>query len=153
MATEPEARLVELKNVLKNKEMTLTPRRAKLLEVLVASDNHPTVSEMHADVSRYYPGTSLATIYNTIELLKEAEQIIEIEFSGAPNRYDGRRLHPHPHLICTQCDRVEDLDDVEQNESLDSISVVTGYAVTRRRNDYFGVCPYCQAKDQQTNNL
>ena len=103
---------------------------------------------MHADVSRYYPGTSLATIYNTIELLKEAEQIIEIEFSGAPNRYDGRRPHPHPHLICTQCDRVEDLDGIEQNESLDSISVVTGYAITRRRNDYFGVCPDCQAKNR-----
>ena len=66
--------------------------------MLIPSDHHPTVGELHREVRRSFPRTSLATIYNTIELLKEAGQVLEIEFSGAPNRYDGRRPNPHPHL-------------------------------------------------------
>ena len=80
-----------MKDALRNKGVSLTPRRTKLLEVLLASDHHPTVSEIHDGVKQFFPRTSLATIYNTIELLKETGQILEIEFSSASNRYDGRR--------------------------------------------------------------
>ena len=59
---------------------------------------------------------------------------------------DRRIVDPHPHLICTECEKIEDLDEVEvENDGpLDSISAATGYHVTRRRVDYYGVCPNCQ---------
>jgi Fur family peroxide stress response transcriptional regulator len=133
-----------MKDALRTKGVSLTPRRTKLLEVLLASDHHPTVSEIHDGVKQFFPKTSLATIYNTIELLKEADQILEIEFSGASNRYDGRRPLSHAHLICLECEKIDDLDVVELSEHAEVVSKATGYRIVRHRTDYYGVCPDCQ---------
>lgn len=143
-ATERQ-RLLEMRAALKRRGTRLTPRRDKMLEVLVCSETHPSASEIHEEVRRFHPRTSLATIYNTIELLKETGQVLEIEFSGAANRYDGRRSHHHPHLICLHCEKIEDLDSVDHDEPLDDLSNVTGYEITGRRMDYYGMCPDCQS--------
>ena len=97
-----ESRLSEMKAALRDRGVVVTRKRAKLLEVLLASDRHPSVSEIHEGVRASYPGTSLATIYNTIEILKETGQVLEIEFSASANRYDGRIPVSHPHLVCLQ---------------------------------------------------
>ena len=140
-----------MRSSLADKGVVLTPRRAKLLEVLVSSERHPSVADIHEEVRRYFPRTSLATIYNTIELLKETGQVLEIEFSGAANRYDGRIPDAHPHLICVECEKIEDLDTVEPGEHLDAISAATGYRLVNRRTDYYGVCPECQAGGDNVN--
>jgi Fur family peroxide stress response transcriptional regulator len=142
-----EQRLLEMKAALREKGVSITPRRAKLLEVLVNSETHPTVGEIHDGVRRYFPSTSLATIYNTIELLKETGQVLELEFSGASNRYDGRRPHSHAHVVCLRCERIDDMDSTDDSgESFEEVSSATGYQVVRRRVDYYGVCPSCLAR-------
>ena len=142
-----EARLVEMKAALVERGVAVTPKRAKLLEVLLASDQHPSASEIHEGVKVSYPGTSLATIYNTIEILKEAGQVLEIEFSGSSNRYDGRIPDSHPHLVCLQCEKVEDITgeviDFPHHSPLDSVAQATGYSLVRLRTDYYGTCPEC----------
>ena len=128
--------------------VNVTPKRAKVLETLASTDCHPTVNEIHSEVRRIYPSTSLATIYNTIELLKEAGQVLELEFSGDPNRYDGLRPESHPHLICLSCRSVEDMDATDiEDVSLDRVAHATGYDLVRRRTDYYGLCPTCQDMD------
>ena len=142
-----ELRLAEMKAALRNRGVAITRKRAKLLEVLLASDQHPSASEIHEGVKAAYPGTSLATIYNTIEILKETGQVLEIEFSASANRYDGRIPVSHPHLVCLQCEKVEDMDDTTggaaPQDPLDRISQATGYDIVRLRTDYYGTCPEC----------
>ena len=138
-----ELRLSEMKAALRDKGVAITRKRAKLLEVLLASDRHPSVSEIHEGVKTAYPGTSLATIYNTIEILKETGQVLEIEFSASANRYDGRIPVSHPHLVCLQCEKVEDMDVAAPHDPLDSVSRITGYDIVRLRTDYYGTCPDC----------
>lgn len=142
-----ESRYAEMRTSLEEKGVAVTPRRGKLLEVLLNSNRHPSVGEIHQELSRTFPGTSLATVYNTIELLKETGQVLEIEFSGAANRYDGKRPQSHPHLICVRCEKIEDLESVEISEPVDAIAAATGYEITHRRTDYYGVCPDCQAEE------
>ena len=141
-----------MRAALKSRGTRLTPRRDKMLEVLVSSERHPSAGEIHEEVKRYHPRTSLATIYNTIELLKDAGQLLEIEFSGAANRYDGRRHHHHPHLICLECEKIEDLESIDHDEPLDDLSCVNGYEITGRRMDYYGVCPDCQSDTSPATN-
>ena len=142
-----EFRLSEMKSALRDKGVAVTRKRAKMLEVLLASDRHPSASEIHEGVRAAYPGTSLATIYNTIEILKETGQVLEIEFSASANRYDGRIPVSHPHLVCLKCEKVEDMDrstdDTAPNDPLSRVSKATGYEVVRQRTDYYGTCPDC----------
>ena len=144
---ELETRLSEMKAALVARGVAVTRKRAKLLEVLLASDRHPSASEIHEGVKVSYPGTSLATIYNTIEILKEAGQVLEIEFSSSSNRYDGRIPESHPHLVCLQCEKVEDItglgEGAPNHSALESVAQVTGYDLIRLRTDYYGTCPEC----------
>lgn len=147
-----QVRLAEMKAALRDRGVAVTRKRAKLLEVLLASDRHPSASEIHAGVKAAYPGTSLATIYNTIEILKETGQILEIEFSASANRYDGRIPVSHPHLVCLQCEKVEDLDSAEPHDPLERVSQATGYEIVRLRTDYYGTCPECLSASESASS-
>ena len=148
LTDEFESRLLEMKAVLEARGAAITPRRAKLLEVLLASELHPTVGEIHVEVRGAFPSTSLATIYNTIELLKATGQVLEIQFSGAANRYDGRRPRPHPHVMCLSCETIDDLELEGLDEQSAAVGAATGYRIVGRRTDYYGVCPSCQALEE-----
>ena len=149
MDQQVQHRVEEMRSSLSSLGVSITRRRAKMLEVLASTDRHPSVNELHAEVRRWYPSTSLATIYNTIEILKEAGQILELEFSGSANRYDGRRPSSHPHLICLQCEAIEDMDLPESGaDRLDLLSDATGYRLVRERTDYYGICPDCQQNER-----
>lgn len=139
-----QARLSEMKAALRDKGVVITRKRAKILEVLLASDRHPSASEIHEGVKAFYPGASLATIYNTIDILKETGQALEIEFSASANRYDGRIPVSHPHLVCVVCEKVEDMDAAAPHAPLERISQATGYDIVRLRTDYYGTCPDCR---------
>lgn len=154
MDPQVQHRVKEMSASMSELGVNVTPRRAKVLETLASTDCHPTVNEIHSEVRRIYPSTSLATIYNTIELLKEAGQVLELEFSGSPNRYDGLRPESHPHLICLSCRSVEDMDVFEiEDVSLERVSNATGYDLVRQRTDYYGVCPVCQRGDESASSL
>ena len=139
-------RLEEMRSALVQRGVVITPKRAKVLEILATSDDHPNVGDLHAEVQRWHPSTSLATVYNTIELLKETGQVLELEFSASANRYDGRRPDSHPHLVCVECHRIDDLDVPESNGMFETIRAETGYEVVRQRLDFYGICPNCQRK-------
>ena len=145
-------RLAEMQDALHHKGVAITRKRAKLLEVLLSSDRHPSAAEIHQGVRAFYPETSLATIYNTLDILKETGQVLEIEFSASANRYDGRIPDSHPHLICVKCEKVEDMDDDQDapapSDPLDRVSQATGYHITRLRADYYGTCPACLAESR-----
>ena len=148
MDLQVQHRVKEMRASMSKLGVNVTPRRAKVLETLASTDCHPTVNQIHSEVRRIYPSTSLATIYNTIEILKEAGQVLELEFSGSPNRYDGLRPDSHPHLICLNCRSVEDMDGFEiEDVSLERVSNATGYNLVRQRTDYYGICPVCQKND------
>ena len=148
LTDEIESRLLEMKAVLAARGAAITPRRAKLIEVLLASDRHPTVAEIHEEVRGAFPSTSLATIYNTIELLKATGQVLELEFSGAANRYEGLRPQPHPHLICSLCGAIEDVDTDGLEDETEAVSTSTGYKIVSTRTDYYGICPTCQTAEE-----
>ncbi len=151
MDTQVQHRVKEMRASMSELGVAITPRRAKVLETLASTDCHPTVNEIHSEVRRIYPSTSLATIYNTIELLKEAGQVLELEFSGSANRYDGLRPDSHPHLVCLNCRSVEDMDAQGRDDiPLDKVSGATGYRLVRQRTDYYGVCPQCQDMDEDS---
>jgi Fur family peroxide stress response transcriptional regulator len=49
-------------------------------------------------------------VYKTLAVLKSTGEVLELEFSGDYNRYDGKMPGPHPHLMCIKCKRIVDPD-------------------------------------------
>ncbi len=140
-----QRRLDLITQALKERGYRLTPQRLAVLRVLAQNPDHPSVEEIHHQVRRDFPTTSLATIYKTVHLLKEMGEVLELGFAEWGSRYDGRRPYSHPHVICTQCGAVVDHELAGMADISREISDKTGYSISHHRLDFFGLCPRCRA--------
>jgi Fur family peroxide stress response transcriptional regulator len=122
----------------------LTPQRLAVLRVLAESPEHPSVEQVYEEVRQQHPMISRATVYKTVQTLKGMGQVLELEFSGAGNRYDGRRVEPHPHLVCKGCGSIRDLELPGLMREAAEVAEKTGYELLGHRLDFFGLCPDCQ---------
>jgi Fur family transcriptional regulator, peroxide stress response regulator len=86
-----EARVRELTRRLAERGYRLTPQRLCLLDARVDAETHPTAEELFARVRETCPTTSRATIYKTLDTLKELGEVLQLEFRDGSNRYDGVR--------------------------------------------------------------
>jgi len=143
---DPELRLKHMLEKLRQQGHRVTPQRMAIIKVLAESHGHPSVEDIFDEVRPNFPTTSLATIYKTISLMKDLGELLELEFSGSGNRYDGNSPHPHPHVICTDCGSIIDPDVAKLAQITENIAKTTGYRITNHRLDFYGVCPVCQQK-------
>ena len=142
-----EKRMEEMLSQLKDHDFRLTPQRLLVLRILAESEGHPTVEQIYAQVRAEFPTTSLATVYKTIALLKELNEVLELGFPDGSNRYDGNKPSPHPHVICTKCKKITDPDLISLDELSEEMSRQTGHRIFSHRLDFFGLCPDCQGQE------
>jgi len=145
-AIDSEKRVQEMLEKLKVSDFRITPQRHAVLSILAASQEHPSVDQIYKEVKARFPTTSLATVYKTVSLLKELDEVLELGFHDGNNRYDGNRPYPHPHVICTKCKKIMDPELATLDELSREMGRKTGYKIQSHRLDFFGVCPACQKK-------
>jgi Fur family transcriptional regulator, peroxide stress response regulator len=137
-------RIDQMLSKLKDHNFRITPQRLAVLKVLAASEGHPSVERIYESVRSQFPTTSIATIYKTVALLKQENELIEISFPDGSNRYDGNKPYPHPHVICTKCKKIID-PDLSSLKSLEKeVAEETGFQIFTHRVDFFGLCRECQ---------
>jgi len=124
----------------------ITPQRLAILKILAESQGHPGAEDIYALVKTDFPTTTIATVYKTLAVLKSIGEVLELEFSGDYNRYDGKKPGSHPHLICIKCKRIVDPDLTSLDEMTAKIASQTGYKLISNRLDFYGICPECQQK-------
>ena len=139
-----EDRMTQMLSRLKSQDFRITPQRLLVIRILAESEGHPTVEQIYEEVRAEFPTTSLATVYKTISLLKEVNEILELGFPDGSNRYDGNKPFPHPHVICTKCKKITDPDLINLDDLSEKMSRKTGFRIFSHRLDFFGLCPDCQ---------
>src|SRR5690606_7766032 len=110
---------------------------------LLSESSHPSAAELATRVRARYPMISLATVYQTLDLLKELGEVIELDFGEGFNRYDARYPYPHAHAICEICGVV---GDVLVNPPVDLLAwatTTTGFTLDGYRLNFSGQCPSC----------
>ncbi|MDD3311456.1 transcriptional repressor [Pseudodesulfovibrio sp.] len=143
---DSEKRLEYLSRVIRERGNRLTPQRLAILRALVDNDGHPSAEDIHKEILRDFPTTSLATVYKTITLLKDIGEILELGFGDDGSRFDGRKPYPHPHLICTQCGQILDSEVDNLDKLIDSLAFPNQFSVKTHRFDIFGLCSDCAQK-------
>ena len=146
-STDPQKRVEEMLSKLKSRDFRITPQRLAVLKILAASEGHPSVDAIYQEVKALFPTTSLATVYKTVSLLKELNEVLELGFPDGSNRYDGCNPVPHPHAICMTCKKIMDPERMNIDALSEEMSKKTGYKIFHHRLDFFGLCPDCQQKN------
>jgi Fur family peroxide stress response transcriptional regulator len=121
-----------------------------VLRVLASSDGHPSVEGIYKRIKPEFPTTSLATVYKTVTLLKELDEVLELGFPDGSNRYDGNKPFPHPHVICVRCKKIIDPDLGSLKDITAEVVDETGFDILSHRLDFFGICGDCKREERPT---
>jgi Fur family peroxide stress response transcriptional regulator len=140
---DPTPRFNELISVLKERDYRLTPQRVELVRLIAASAEHPNAAQLFAQIKTRFPTMSQATVYKTLALLKDMDQVLEIDL-GDDRHYDGNRPNPHPHLICVQCNKITDGEIEIDLPSIKKMEQTSGYKIVRSQINFYGLCPDCR---------
>jgi Fur family transcriptional regulator, peroxide stress response regulator len=119
-----------------------TPQRIAICRIALQNREHPTAKTIYDRVKKVHPTVSLATVYKTLEVLRELNFIQELDLPESQARFDSC-TKPHINLICLQCGNIEDLDDPIASEISKKVSVVSRFQPNRQRIDVYGTCTKC----------
>ncbi|TET79582.1 MAG: transcriptional repressor [Candidatus Cloacimonadota bacterium] len=130
---------------LKQRGVTLTPQRMAVIEFLIKSSNHPCVDTIYQAIKKKYPSISPATVYSTLQLLKEMGEIQELHIRGDRACYDPITWRHH-HLLCRSCGRILDVD-------IDGCPITNNKLIREHRVEevqayIYGVCSECLEKER-----
>jgi Fe2+ or Zn2+ uptake regulation protein len=123
--------------------MKYSRQRELILETLRSSSKHPTAEELYGDLKKVMPNLSLGTIYRNLNLLADLKQISRLEGAGSNSiRYDARN-DEHCHLICTVCNKIQDVD-LEYFSPVDTtLQDKLGFKVKEHGIVLKGICSDC----------
>ncbi len=124
----------------------LTPQRVAICKLLANSDEHPTAQDLYLEMRPVFPSLSLATIYNTLEVLSKAGAINALGGVGDGTVHYDADISPHVNLACLECHRVIDYPSDHIHHVEAEVQASSGYHLLGARVLYYGVCPDCQAK-------
>ena len=138
-------RLQEFEEICRQKGLPVTSQRRVILEAVLQRDDHPTADQVYEAVQDRIPQLSRTTVYRTLDKLLELGVIRRVHLTGSTGRFDGK-IRRHHHLVCTQCNKIMDIDD----ENLDQVPVpkrkLQGFEVDDFSVQFTGTCPDCQKK-------
>jgi Fur family transcriptional regulator, peroxide stress response regulator len=142
--SDPQLRFEHLIAKLKEREYRLTPQRMDLVRLIATSEDHPSAAQLYDQIKVQFPTMSLATVYKTLDLLKELGEVLEIDLRDDIH-YDGKRPYPHPHLICTSCKKISDGQlEAPIRALVDEMEHISGFQILRHQLVFYGLCPDCQ---------
>lgn len=124
--------------------LSLTHQRLVIYEELMKMGDHPAPEEVFEQVRKKIPSLSLATVYNNIKTFVEHGLLQELSVHHGSLRLENN-LHPHHHLVCTNCKAIEDLDEADFEPIRLKKSPPKGFAVHRFSVDVLGLCKRCSS--------
>ncbi len=133
-------------SMLRDRGFKVTPQRLAIYNVLSHTTAHPSAEKIFNELQPVYPTMSLATVYKTIEILREIGLVQVLNVGEDSFRYDARVI-PHSHIRCTKCGRVDDLEDIDAEAFIKAAAERTPYEITGQQFYFYGVCPACRSKE------
>lgn len=120
-------------------------QRTLIYEAVRASRSHPNAEEIYHDVQKQLPDISLGTVYRNLNLLEEMGQLVRIHTGVGPDRFDAI-LQMHPHLVCSSCGGVFDLDCCigQEMDLLKRAFERSGAQIDGVQARAFGICEQCR---------
>ncbi len=94
---------------LRAKKLRVTPQRFAVYTNLLGRQDHPTAEQILWDLNQNGPQSSQATVYSSLQALRDAGLVREVLLEEGVCRYDAN-VAPHHHFRCHACGEIEDIE-------------------------------------------
>lgn len=122
----------------------MTKYEKEIFAIVNTSREHPTADQIYQTLKETFPTVALATVYNNLNRLLEAELIRKVSIEGMPDRYD--RAKKHDHLVCPCCGRLLDVRFSDLTPLLEGQLEDQPFSYDLK---VYVLCPECRAKQDQ----
>lgn len=134
----------ELIEALRATGYRITPQRAEICRALAESKEHPSPQSIYRQISAKFPGISQATVYNTLTVLRDLGEVVEVGLGQDRTHYEPDPT-PHANLICIRCGKIEDVEDPRVGALSEHLASLQGLRVRAAHMDIYGFCRGCEA--------
>jgi Fur family peroxide stress response transcriptional regulator len=128
--------------ILKAKDIQVTPQRLAIFEQLMGRKDHPSAEMIFNDIKMDFPSLTLVTVYNTLQKLVSTDLCIKVNPLHNSARYDGN-TELHQHLVCTHCQKILDMHDASVSVELPEL-IVEKFKIVDQSVTFYGTCVECQ---------
>ena len=119
-------------------------KRNAILECLRGTTTHPSAEMVHEMLQKEHPDISLATVYRNLSRFRNQGIIQYVATVRGIERFDAN-TDPHVHFICTGCDAVIDLHQIQVPRAEDYDPAKCGQCqIQGCQLTFTGLCSNCQ---------
>lgn len=118
-----------------------TRQRKVVVEEFLRVDRHIDAEDLHGIVRKRDPKVGLATVYRTLNLLREAGLADQKSFRDGRSVFEIHRPDSHhDHFICLDCGQVKEFENETIEELQKKVAQELGFRLTGHRLDLYGKC-------------
>lgn len=126
---------------LKSHRKRCTPERFRILKCIYGIKDHFDAHTLYAELEKDAYHVSLATIYNTLEVLCECGLLRKHRFESVNSEYELARSS-HIHLICNDCGKVREVSG-EAIEGFLGHNAFAAFTPAYHTTYVYGTCSTC----------
>jgi len=137
---------------LETKKLRKTPERFKILEAIYSQSTFfdAEIIKDSLQQKQKFP-VSLATIYNTLELLLQCNLIIRHTFDLRVVKYEKTPFGSSQYYrICMQCHSYKEFTDLKLKKSI-SLREFSAFKTMHHSLYFYGICKKCEQKNKKKN--
>ena len=120
-----------------------TPVRQAILHIIEEYKVPVDVASISLSLEKHKIKADKVTIYRTLDLLSEKGLLSRLEFQEGKFRYELVKSDHH-HLICTNCGKIDAIEDTWIEDLKKEIKKKKKFLVQRHSMEFYGLCSDCQ---------
>lgn len=136
---------------LEKNKLRKTPERFAVIKKVFQTEGFFEIEQLYNALKTDYR-VSLATVYNTIEHMIQANLLIKHQFPGNSSKYEKHfNKQNHYYLICTKCGSIKEFSDLKI-KNLIKMKSFTTFEPGYHSLNLFGLCSRCNPKSKKKIN-
>ena len=143
----------QLEQYLSKAGLKQSKQRNLVIDAFLEMNDHVSAEELFTYVKDKDVAAGMATIYRTLNLLKDAGLVEQKQFQEGKAVFEVSRPNEHhDHLICLTCDRVIEFENTQIERLQQQIADSHGIKLTHHSLDLFGTCMQENCKHKKNIN-
>ena len=130
----------------------ITPQRKAVLSILAEANTHLAAQDIYARARQCDADLSLATVYRTLNILRETGVVHELHLDGEHHHYELSAKEEHSHLVCLGCGRVIEVDSAAFCQAAKEIGEAHGFVVATAQVELAGYCETCHRRHTEASD-
>jgi Fur family transcriptional regulator, ferric uptake regulator len=120
-----------------------TRQRAAVEEILSDRHDFRTAQQIHDDLRHQGARIGLATVYRTLQLMTEVDELDAIRTNDGETAYRRCSTGHHHHLVCRMCGRTVEVSGPAVERWASAVAAQHGFREISHDLEIFGTCNTC----------